>query len=205
MDNAIEIYKSLSEPPEEALKKIKGGRLAGMTDIKPQWRIFALTEQFGLCGIGWKYTVDRQWIEQGANGEIFAFVNISFYVKDEDKWSEAIPGTGGSMLIAKEKNGLHCNDEAFKMATTDALGVAAKHIGVAAKIYMGHASGKYDNKLNPIDDIKKEFAGTEMLEEGKEVPKEFWNIPKEQRYNYIPQGCSLTKVDGKFVILRNQK
>ena len=66
------------------------------------------------------------------------------------------------MLIAKEKNGLHCNDEAFKMATTDALSVASKHIGVAASVYMGQTLGKYDNKSNPIDDIKKEFARIEM-------------------------------------------
>ena len=201
---ALEIYESFSKPPPEALKPIKGGRLAGMTDIKPQWRIKALTEQFGLCGIGWKYTVDKQWTEQGANGEVFAFVNISFYVKDEDKWSEAIPGTGGSMLIAKEKNGLHCNDEAFKMATTDALSVASKHIGVAASVYMGQTSGKYDtpqNKPNIVDNIEKEFSGHEILKEGL-VPQSFWNIPKEQRYNYIEKGCKLTKIDNKYMIVR---
>ena len=208
MNNALEVYESLSNPPEEALKKITGGRLSGMTDIKPQWRIKALTTQFGLCGLGWKYTVDKQWTEPGANGEVFAFVNISLYVKDEDKWSEAIPGTGGSMLIAIEKNGLYCSDEAFKMATTDALSVACKFIGVAASVYMGHTSGKYDkpqSKPTSVDNVKKEFSGTIMLEEGKEVPQEFWGVPKEERYNYIPQGCSLTKVDGKFIVLRNQK
>ena len=197
MNNALEIYESFSKPPPEALKPIKGGRLAGMTDIKPQWRIKALTEQFGLCGIGWKYTVDRQWIEQGANEEVFAFVNVSLYVKDEDKWSEAIPGTGGSMLVAKEQRGLHCNDEAFKMATTDALGVASKHLGVAADVYMGNSSGKYDK---PEDHIKE----SKMLKEGDEVPQSFWSIPKNQRYNYIAEGCMLKKIDKKWTIIKKE-
>lgn len=54
--------------------------------------------------------------------------------------------------------------------------------------------------------IEQEFPNSiEMLEIGKEVPKEFWNVPKEQRYKYIPEGCSMTKVEGKFIVLRNSK
>ena len=52
MEN-LEIYNKLKEVPEEAQKKITGGRLNGMTDIKPMWRIEKLTEVFGICGIGW--------------------------------------------------------------------------------------------------------------------------------------------------------
>jgi hypothetical protein len=217
MNNALEIYKSLSQPPTEALKQITGGRLAGMTDIKPQWRIFALTQQFGLCGIGWKYTVDKQWTEPGANGEVFAFVNISLFIKDEDKWSEAIPGTGGSMLIAKEKNGLYCSDEAFKMATTDALSVACKFIGVAANIYMGHGSGKYDRPAPKPESPKKDLAGTlqdefsgedvsDKLKPGQEVPTEFWKISKDRRHLYIPEGYITKKneTDNKYYVIKKE-
>jgi len=138
----LEIYDSLSRPPPEALKTITGGRLNGKTDIKPQWRYRAMTECFGLCGVGWKYTIDRQWTERGASDEVLAFVNISLFVKSGDGWSDPIPGTGGSMLVEKEKAGLHNSDEAFKMATTDALSVALKMIGVAASIYMGEWDGR---------------------------------------------------------------
>ena len=147
MDNAIKAYDVLSRPPADALKRITGGRLNGKTDINPQWRYRAMTEQFGLCGLGWKYTIDRQWIEAGDSGERLAFVNVSVYVKDGDKWSEPIPGTGGSMLTAKEKSGLYNSDEAFKMATTDALSVALKFLGVASAIYAGQWDGtKYINE-----------------------------------------------------------
>ena len=150
MDNAIKVYDILSRPPADALKRITGGRLNGKTDINPQWRYRAMTEQFGLCGLGWKYTIDRQWIEAGDSGERLAFVNVSVYVKDGDKWSEPIPGTGGSMLTAKEKNGLYNSDEAFKMATTDALSVALKFLGVASAIYAGQWDGtKYINEAAP--------------------------------------------------------
>ena len=143
----IETFDKASEPPATALKRIGGGRLAGKTDINPQWRNRAMTDTFGLCGFGWKYTIDRQWTEPTGNGEVMAFVNISLYVKDGETWSEAIPGTGGSMLIANEKNGPYNSDEAFKMAQTDALSVAMKMIGIASAIYEGRWDGsKYDRE-----------------------------------------------------------
>ena len=64
MDN-LTIYNLVRQPPKEALKEIKGGRLSGKTDINPMWRLKALTEQFGMCGIGWKYAITKQWLEVG--------------------------------------------------------------------------------------------------------------------------------------------
>jgi hypothetical protein len=210
---AIEIYESMSKPPTYALKEITGGRLKGMTDVKPQWRIEALTKQYGLCGIGWKYTIDKLWVEKGAKDEVLAFSQISLYVKSEGQWSDAIPGLGGSMLIADEKNGLHNSDEAYKMATTDALSVACKMIGIAASIYMGEWTGsKYNDHSDGEKEVQKQFGQpdeeqanlTDMLIEGKEIPVNFWNIPKDKRYKYIPKGCSIQKIDGKYVVLKKQ-
>ena len=45
------------------------------------------------------------------------------------------------MLIVSEKSGLRFNDEAKKMATTDALSVAMKQLGVGAEIYLGNWDG----------------------------------------------------------------
>ena len=52
MEN-LTIYNKARVVPESAQKTIKGGRLNGMTDINPMWRIQMLTELFGPCGIGW--------------------------------------------------------------------------------------------------------------------------------------------------------
>jgi len=143
MSENLKIWDSLKSVPAAAKKKIGGGRLKGMTDIKPQWRLQIMTEHFGPVGIGWYYeTVDR-WKESGAD-EISVYVSIKLYIKDGDKWSAPIPGIGGSMLIAKESRGLHHSDEAYKMATTDALSVAMKQLGVAADVYMGLSDSKYD-------------------------------------------------------------
>ena len=132
----MENYNKLRRPPPTALRTIKAGRLKGKSDINPQWRYEAMTEVYGPCGTGWKFTIDRLWNESGATGAVFAFAQISLYVKDID-WSAPIPGIGGHQLIVKESAGLHNNDEAFKMAVTDALSTAMKMLGVAADIYAG--------------------------------------------------------------------
>lgn len=147
MEN-LSLYNKLRAVPEEAKKPISAGRLKGMTDINPVWRIKALTEAFGPCGVGWWYTVDHKEIvrdpltDQGA-----AFVDITLYYIDPESGAEShgIPGTGGASFVAKEKNGPYMSDECYKMALTDAISVAAKSLGLAADVYFarGCSETKY--------------------------------------------------------------
>jgi len=152
----LEIYEKSRQCPQEALKAIQAGRLKGKSDINPMWRIKKLTELFGPCGIGWKYSIDRQWLEPGANGEVMAFCNISLFYKWEGQWSDAVPGTGGSAFIANERGGQYTSDECYKMALTDALSVSCKALGTAADVYWAADSSKYEPRRNPSPPIAEE-------------------------------------------------
>ena len=138
----LELYEKFRAVPDNAKKQIKGGRISGMTDINPMWRIKALTEQFGPCGIGWYYVPTRKWLET-AGDEVCAFVDIELFVKHEGGWSMPIVGNGGSKLATKEKNGIFVSDECYKMATTDALSVACKQLGIGADVYFEKDTTKY--------------------------------------------------------------
>lgn len=143
MDN-LAIYNAVRSVPDSAKRRIEAGRLKGKTDINPMWRIKALTETFGPCGFGWEYVITDKRLEQGANGEVAAFLDIDLFVKADGVWSDAIPGTGGSAFVAKEKNGLYTSDECFKMALTDAISVACKALGFGADVYWDADRSKYD-------------------------------------------------------------
>ena len=150
MSGNMRIYDAVRSVPEEAKRAITAGRLKGKTDINPMWRIKALTEQFGPCGDGWGYTIDRLWIEEGANGEKCAFAMISLWYKREDGTrSEPVIGIGGNMLVANEKNGLYTSDECYKMALTDAISVACKALGFGADVYWGADRTKYTPQQEP--------------------------------------------------------
>ena len=120
------------------LKRINGGNLNGKSDINPLWRFQALTEAFGPCGFGWTVKEVDRWTDTAA-GETSVSVKVELRVKLGNTWSEPIEGVGGSKLCGKGK-GDGINDEAWKMATTDAISVACKSLGMAADVYCGRQS-----------------------------------------------------------------
>ena len=150
MENMI-IFNAVRSVPENAKKAIKGGRLQGMTDINPVWRIETLTKQFGACGIGWYYEITDKRMTETSTGEVAAFVDISLYVKVDGEWSKSIQGTGGSKFIANEKSGPFVSDECYKMALTDAISVACKMLGIGADVYW---EGGRDSKYGSTADDK---------------------------------------------------
>lgn len=166
------LYERIRQVPEEAVKTIAAGRLKGMSDINPMWRIKRLTEEFGICGFGWKYEIIRMWNENGGNGVISSFVHINLFVKMDGEWSEAIQGIGGSSFVTNEKNGLYTSDECYKMALTDAISVACKALGMGADVYWEKDSTKYNQPkgqpTSPIDNRKvlnrDQFANDKLME-----------------------------------------
>lgn len=143
----MDLYERLQTPPNDALKPITYGALKGKSDINPQWRYEALTAALGPCGCGWRFEIADTKTQSVSTGETMVFVLVNLYIKHGDEWSAPIPGWGGDYLVKKDKNGIHGNDEAFKMATTDALGTAAKMIGLAADVYRGLiGNGASDSK-----------------------------------------------------------
>lgn len=172
MEN-MEIYNALRSVPQEAIKAIGAGRLKGMSDINPMWRIKALTENFGVCGFGWKYEITKQWLEVGTENEIRAFCNINLYIKVDGEWSAPIPGTGGSSFVTMERNGVFVSDECAKMALTDALSVACKALGVAADIYFANDRTKYTDAQPTARQQKPQAESVSFAQLDGEQPKEY--------------------------------
>lgn len=140
MEN-LEIYNRVRACPQAAQRTIGAGKLKGKTDINPQWRIETLTSLFGPAGLGWYTEIVETWTEKD-NGESVAWVKLNLYYKVDGEWSKPVQGVGGSTQFGKGK-GTSMDDEAFKMAETDAISVACKKLGLAADIYWEKGSTKY--------------------------------------------------------------
>lgn len=154
MDN-MEVYDKLRSVPKEAQKTIIAGKIKGFTDINPMWRIKMLTETFGLCGFGWYTEITDRWIEKGPDGKEAAFVRLNLYIKVNDEWSKPIEGIGGSMFVNIFKNSPDTNDEAFKMAYTDAISVACKALGMGADIYYAKDRTKYTERAEQAEQAEQ--------------------------------------------------
>jgi hypothetical protein len=124
-----------------------------------------------VCGIGWAIKVLRTWTEAGANEEVMAFAEVEMKIKVDGEWSEPFTATGGNLMVryVKGKNGSQGyysnNDEAFKMAITDAFGVACKYLGIGADVYWANDRTKY------TDSTTDGTTGTTTQEGQKSEPK----------------------------------
>lgn len=143
----LHIYKQVRSVPEDAQKPFESSWGKKLTEINGMWRIQKLTELFGPCGEGWFTEVTRQERVDFPNGEVCVFTDINLYLKDtkSGRWSKPIRGTGGNRLVLKNADGLFIDDEAYKKAYTDALGIACKALGFGADIYWGRNDSKYDS------------------------------------------------------------
>ena len=141
----MRFYGQVQDTPQEARKEIGAGRLKGYTDINPMWRIKRLTEVFGPAGFGWWTQNEEYRFEKCETGEVAVFCKLQLVVVDQETNLESHPitGIGGNKFVANEKNGPYCNDEAMKMAYTDALSIACKSLGFSHDIYFQKDRTKY--------------------------------------------------------------
>lgn len=175
MDN-LRLYNQVREVPKEAQKAIGAGRLKGMTDINPMWRIKALTELFGPCGDGWWTENEKHSIIPANAGEVVCVYELDLVYRLPDGTpSKPVHGVGGSCLVAKESKGLYVDDEAVKKAKTDALSVAAKALGVAADIYFESDSTKYQKPQGKTETIRCEKCGKPLASTTKRTLEQVAN------------------------------
>lgn len=141
MPENMGIYERVRSVPKEAQKQFNNGKFSG-TDINPMWRIKKLTEIFGPAGIGWWTEDVRYWLEPGSDGSVAAFCSLSLRFVLDGKTSQPVHGIGGNVFVRKNNT----SDEAYKMAYTDALSIAAKALGVGADIWFQNDRSKYEEK-----------------------------------------------------------
>lgn len=199
MDN-LEIYNKYRKVPSGACKAFDNGRFKG-TDINTMWRIKCLTEQFGVVGFGWVTRVIRTWTEAGDNGEVLAFAEIGMRVKMNGEWSEEWTATGGNTMIKynKSRGGCVNSDEAFKMAITDAFGVACKYLGIGADVYWENDKTKYTESVVDEPDTAKDEP--KITEAQKEQFKELGvNEMNTCKYYKVDDISELTEKQAQYVI-----
>lgn len=179
MEN-LAVYNKYRQVPAEALKPFDNGNFKG-TDINSMWRVKCLTEQFGVVGHGWTTRVLRTWLEKCEyTNEFYAFAEIEMQVKIGDDWGKPFTATGGNKFCTyvKSKDYYKGSDEAFKMAITDAFGVACKYLGIGADVYWQNDKSKYTEnqdgnpKIKPTSQENKKVEQVAKKEENKPMTLE---------------------------------
>jgi hypothetical protein len=158
----LKLYNDVKSVPKNATKDFDNGSFKG-TDINSMWRIKTLTENFGICGIGWYYEIKNKWLEN-IDDQVISNVEIELFIKQNNEWSKPIIGIGGNKLKAVFKSGkVVISDEHYKMALTDAIGNACKSLGFGADIYWATDKTKYSS-VEKDEEPKATDKQIEMIE-----------------------------------------
>lgn len=120
----------------------KAGGFSG-TAIKPLYLIHKATETWGPMGDAWGAETAEHVI---SGNTVFIKARLWYPGKNGKAWVEH---WGGDVLVKGEKN--IPNDEAFKMAFTDAVGKCLVQLGFSADVHFGLFD---DSKY--VADLKKE-------------------------------------------------
>lgn len=130
---------AVTDPAHTTTFKRAGG-FSG-TAVKPIYTIKKMTELFGPIGQKWGADDVRFETVRADNGEVLVFCTVSVWARlgvGNDPVAHGIHGVGGDKVAVLTKDGtLRTNDEAYKMAFTDAVGNALKYLGMSADVHMG--------------------------------------------------------------------
>ena len=157
-ESAIAKYRT---PPADAIKQQTHG--ARLSSINSQWRVDALTSLFGPYGLGWWTESEAgDWKANGVNC-VYVRLRLCFRlcIGGEEVTCNTGWHTGGTPIDR--------NDEAVKMAETDALGKAASFLGIGAAIYRGEADGDKYSK-SPYSPAQASRGSTAQQDAGSRVP-----------------------------------
>lgn len=163
-ENNLSLWNKLKRTDPKSTKPFMRSGFKG-TQIDPTWRYQMLTEVFGPCGTGWGYDIVDTQVHDG-----LVFVGARLWYMDEaGTRRESGVQYGGDVLFKHRKEGPPApNDEAFKMAVTDAVGKAALLLGLAADVYMGQFD---DSKYRAESDAVYRAKETEPTEGQKATAK----------------------------------
>lgn len=178
----LALWDAVEATPPEHTKAITHGFRG--TAINPQSIFKRVTEQFGPCGKGWGYTIDRSELIEGgplvdSDGNVICMQKVHtchlifWYLQGGQRYE--IPGVGHTPFITKSKHGFSCDMEYEKKSVTDALTKAMSMLGFGADIRMGmfDEPGYVDEMRAEHDEEQKRQAALKELERRESFLKDF--------------------------------
>ncbi len=152
--------------PSHTSQFMRTGGFKG-TAIKPLYLIHKATEIWGPMGSAW----GAETIEHVIHKDM-VFIKARIWYPGDDLKSQTHVGQykayvehwGGDVLIKTTKSGERPNDEAFKMAFTDAVGKCLSQLGFSADVHMGRFD---DSKY--VESVKKKETAASMKKRFAEI------------------------------------
>lgn len=148
-----ELWDRVCKTDPKQVKEITGKAYKGNSP-KPYYIVRRLTEEFGVCGIGWGVTILDERIEKLSEHDLLHIARVRLWFVQGDKRGE-IEQIGQTLAayMKADKSKLVTDEDAPKKSVTDALVKCASYLGFAGDIF----SGRWDDSKY-VAELRKEFS-----------------------------------------------
>lgn len=173
-----------------------------------------LTEEFGPCGIGWRFVIEDDRVQEGhtlKNGDKAKLHIVRGHLDyradtdmacEVDGWFSTSPQFGQTMLVGENKYGTFTDEEAPKKSITDAISKCAVLLGIAADVHLGlFDDSKYVNDRKREEAAEVPFPTAEKTVLDRQTPAE--DIPRATAAPDAPQENDLTIARQVFSLVKS--
>lgn len=156
-DSNVALWESVCKTDPKHVKEITGKQYKGNSP-KPYYIVRRLTEAFGVCGIGWGFSILNERMERLSETDVLHIAVVRLWIKYEGQrgeleqigqtkatyWSAGKDNSGGKLIV---------DEDAPKKSVTDALVKCASYLGFAGDIF----AGRWDDSKY-VAELRAEFA-----------------------------------------------
>lgn len=148
----MELWNRAKKTDPRRVKAITGKQYRGNSP-QPYYIVERLTEEFGICGLGWGLKILDERMERLGENDVLSIARVElWFMRDGNRGSiEQIGQTKAAYMTSK--GSLMVDEDAPKKSVTDALVKCASYLGFAGDIF----SGQWDDSKY-VQQLEREFA-----------------------------------------------
>ena len=156
--NNLAMWDRLMPTDPKYTKAFKGAGGFSGTAINGTYILQRLTEEFGPCGLGWRFVLDHEEVLEGhklKSGDAAKLHKVRGHLEYRSDtiadgigvWIATSPQFGQTMLVGENKYGTFTDEEAPKKSITDCISKCSVLLGIAADVHLGlFDDNKYVNQ-----------------------------------------------------------
>jgi hypothetical protein len=160
-----DFWDRVKKTDPKRVKAITGKQYKGNSP-QPYYMVERMTEEFGMCGIGWGLNILNERMERLTDTDVLHVAVVELWYKQGDQ-TGSITQIGQTKAAYKKSdaNYIVVDEDAPKKSVTDALTKCMSYLGFAGDIF----SGQWDDSKY-VQELNKEFSQVKSIQ-NTEAPK----------------------------------
>jgi hypothetical protein len=160
-----DFWERVKKTDPKRVKAITGKQYKGNSP-QPYYLVERMTEEFGMCGIGWGLNILNERMERLTDTDVLHVAVVELWYKQGEK-TGSITQIGQTKAAYKKSdaNYIVVDEDAPKKSVTDALTKCMSYLGFAGDIF----SGQWDDSKY-VQELNKEFSQVKSIQ-NTEAPK----------------------------------